>query len=206
MKFASPTSIQQVKNSMALMIGTLFLLIFESYGYSQESTIQLKFNEELLRAVPTCGKGTFCETIPHYPQDLVAAALAKNPHLKLYGYSDEMDTPPRVEGPEEEPLCVSVEQVVFPKSGVTKNNQWKYIVNHEELKQSVRIETCLEEDKPCRVIEGFAEGYVTKCKQKYIYRQLLSLGSDGLMSQDSFRFPANCCCHIEFLGDKFLKK
>ncbi|CAK9816211.1 Protein spaetzle [Anthophora quadrimaculata] len=105
---------------------------------------------------------------------------------------------------EEEPLCVSTEQIIFPKLGVTKHMEWKYIINHENLTQSVRIETCLEQGKPCRVIEGFAEGYYTKCKQKYIYRQLLTIAEDGSIARESFRFPTSCCCHIDFQADKFL--
>ncbi|KZC10359.1 Protein spaetzle, partial [Dufourea novaeangliae] len=97
------------------------------------------------------------------------------------------------------------ELIVFPKSGLTKRNKWMYIVNHKNLTQAVRIETCMEEDKPCRIIEGFAEGYVSKCRQKYIYRQLLAVFPDGSINHESFRFPVSCCCHVEFQGDRFLK-
>ncbi|XP_076240525.1 spaetzle domain-containing protein [Calliopsis andreniformis] len=136
--------------------------------------------------------------------DIVNKALQKNPHLRNYSNADEMDS--KLENnPEEEPLCVSTEQVVFPKSGMTKNEEWKYIVNHGNLTQSVRIEICLEENKPCRVIEGFAEGYVSMCRQKYIYRQLFAVAEDGSIVRESFRFPASCCCHIEFQGDNFLR-
>ncbi|KOC60739.1 Protein spaetzle, partial [Habropoda laboriosa] len=157
------------------------------------------------KPVKNCKHKTYCEDTPHYPTEIILLALEKNPQLRDYANSDEMDIYPQSEyEPEEEPLCVSAEKIIFPKLGVTKDSEWKYIVNHENLVQSVRIETCLEQEKPCRVIEGFAEGYYTKCKQKYIYRQLLAVTTDGSINHESFRFPASCCCHIEFQAHKFL--
>ncbi|XP_033330030.2 spaetzle domain-containing protein isoform X1 [Megalopta genalis] len=214
----------------------IFLLFM--FGYSQESIIG--------HLNGSCEHSTFCETVPHYPTDLVNIALEKNPHLRYLSYSEECgvssleltedfpfgrcqfpgtDSEPIVstasahgtgsikldqstrheEGPEEEALCLSIEEVVFPKFGLTKNKQWKYIVNHASLKQSVHIEICLEEDKPCHVIDGFAAGYVTSCKQKYIYHQLFAMGPNGTINRESFRFPASCCCRVEFQGDRFLK-
>ncbi|XP_076162189.1 spaetzle domain-containing protein [Ptiloglossa arizonensis] len=200
------------KNANTLLEGVLLLLIFEVQGDPQESNTVLQKPEliddqdQIFDSVPTCEHKTFCEITPHYPTDMVRDALKKHPHLQFYVNSDEIDIPAQSEDwPEEEPLCVSTERVVFPKSGITKEQKWKYIVNHENFTQSVRIETCMEEDKPCKVIEGFAEGYVTKCRQKYIHRQLLAVGADGTINSESFRFPASCCCHIEFQGDKFLK-
>ncbi|XP_076658759.1 spaetzle domain-containing protein isoform X2 [Halictus rubicundus] len=180
--------------------------MFESYVYSEEyrnTTVALKLNNPLFRA---CEYETFCESVPHYPTDLVAITLEKNPHLQVHAYHEEVDSSiPHAEGPEEEALCLSTELFVYPKYGLTKSNEWKYILNHKNFTQSVRIETCSEQDKPCRLIEGFAAGYVSNCKQKYIYRQLMAIGQDGTISRESFRFPVNCCCHVEFQGDQFLK-
>ncbi|XP_078050417.1 spaetzle domain-containing protein isoform X2 [Augochlora pura] len=167
--------------------------MFKLYGYSQAIN-------------PSCEHSTFCENIPHYPTDLVNIALEKNPHLRYLSYDEQLDQSTRHEGePDEEALCMSTEQVVFPKYGLTKNKQWKYIVNHENLRQNVRIEICSEEDKPCKIIDGFAAGYVTSCKQKYIYRQLFAMGPNNTIDRESFRFPVSCCCHIEFQGDRFLR-
>ncbi|XP_076618909.1 spaetzle domain-containing protein [Colletes latitarsis] len=201
------------KNTKGLLEGgMLLLLVFEVYGHPQQSNTilqSLKPSERLRRdldRVPSCKNKTFCEVIPYYPTELVRNALQKNPHLRFYINRDELDASSRQEDEiEEESLCVSTEQIVFPKSGITKSHEWKYIVNHENLTQSVRIETCLEVDKPCKMIEGFAEGYVTRCRQKYIYRQLVAVSADGSINRESFRFPVSCCCHIEFQGDKFLK-
>lgn len=97
-----------------------------------------------------------------------------------------------------EALCLSIERVVYPKSGETINKNWLFIVNEQNFTQGVRIETCVEEDGSCKVIDGFAEGYTTSCKQKYIYRELSALGPDGTISREYFRFPASCCCHVQF--------
>ncbi|XP_076278314.1 spaetzle domain-containing protein [Lasioglossum baleicum] len=200
---------ERLRKKLSIYVLTTFKYLqfmFESYVYSEESTVVPKLNEALFRDA-SCEHETFCESTVHYPTDLVAIALENNPHLTYHGYSEEIDTSIHdADGPEEEALCVTTEQIVFPKLGLTKSKEWKYIVNHKNLRQSVRIEVCLEEDKPCKVIEGFAEGYTTACKQKYIYRQLFAMGPNGTISRESFRFPASCCCHVEFQGDKFMKK
>lgn len=51
------------------------------------------------------------------------------------------------------------------------------------------------------MIDGFAEGYITTCKQKYIYRELSALSDNGEIVRDYFRFPASCCCHVQFNAD-----
>ncbi|XP_053995002.1 protein spaetzle [Hylaeus volcanicus] len=197
---------------LALLKGTLLLLVYEAYGHRQQFSIamtKLNPSEGVDRdsdRSPICEHPTFCEFIPNYPSELVRIALQNNPYIRFYTNGDELDTPLLPEDePEEQPLCVSSEQIVFPKIALTKDKDWKYIINHENWTQSVRVETCIDEDKPCRVIEGFAEGYVTKCRQKYLHRQLWAVAENGSISRETFRFPASCCCHIEFQGDKFLK-
>lgn len=51
------------------------------------------------------------------------------------------------------------------------------------------------------MIDGFAEGYSTTCKQKYIYRELSALSDNGEIVRDYFSFPASCCCHVQFNVD-----
>lgn len=40
-------------------------------------------------------------------------------------------------------------------------------------------------------------GYVTTCKQTYVTRVLLAMDKSNRTVPQSFRFPTNCCCHIE---------
>lgn len=69
----------------------------------------------------------------------------------------------------------------------------------EIYRKSYKLDTsCPYGDMSCRIIEGFAEGYYTKCKQKFIYHQLLAVASNGSIIPELFRFPTNCYCHIDF--------
>ncbi|XP_076754268.1 spaetzle domain-containing protein [Xylocopa sonorina] len=181
-----------------------FIITVHFFAYS---TCKTKPNKPFLaiRPVETCKHRKYCEHTPYYPTDIVLDALRKDPNIQNYANRDEIDVNINSNEDPEEQLCASTEQIIFPKLGVTKKAEWKYIVNHESFTQSVRIETCLEQDRPCKMIEGFAEGYYTKCKQKYIYRELLALTPNGSISRESFQFPASCCCHIQFQADKFLR-
>jgi hypothetical protein len=147
-------------------------------------------------------KQTFCEYVPYYPEKFVNQALAKNSSLLHYAHEDVIAVVPRSDT-EEEPLCLSVERIIRPKTGLNLKDEWLFILqsNESNFHQSVRIETCQEEDAKCRMIDGFAEGYVTTCKQKYIYRELSAISNDGEIVRDYFRFPASCCCHVQFKAD-----
>lgn len=52
------------------------------------------------------------------------------------------------------------------------------------------------ENTACQKIEGFALGYKTMCRQKFIYRQLAAISHKGEIVHDLFPIPASCCCHI----------
>lgn len=145
---------------------------------------------------------TFCEHVPNYPEEFVNQALANNSSLLHYAYEDILTIAPRTDI-SEEPLCLSMERVIRPKTGQNVKNEWRYILqsNQSNFFQSVRIETCEEENTKCRMIDGFAEGYITICKQKYIYRELSALSDNGEIVRDYFRFPASCCCHVQFNAD-----
>ncbi|XP_034939059.1 protein spaetzle-like isoform X2 [Chelonus insularis] len=156
------------------------------------------------RSVPVCKNSTFCEQAQEYPKDYLKIALRMNPDLKYLASVDEpverTEIDQRIDATTDDSLCLARENVVFPKSAENKQRQWRYIVNDDDFLQGVRIETCMSEGSGCRIIEGFAEGYRTYCKQKYIYRQLASITTDGSLSPDFFKFPSSCCCHIHFVG------
>lgn len=46
-------------------------------------------------------------------------------------------------------------------------------------------------------------GYQTFCRQKYVYRRLLSLDNGGTPVPDMFKIPSACCCaykqNLDFL-------
>ncbi|KYN15238.1 Protein spaetzle, partial [Trachymyrmex cornetzi] len=157
----------------------------------------------------TCRKSTFCENVADYPRQLVNSAIQRNISLRFLESVDTVDSMSDIGDVEqridtvsrESVLCPIREQVVYPQTAQNKENQWLFIVNQDDLKQGIRIEVCLNEGQECNMVEGFAEGYKTSCKQKYIYRELAAVGSDGNIFKDQFRFPSSCCCHVKFTGD-----
>lgn len=62
------------------------------------------------------------------------------------------------------------------------------------------------EGASCSVISGFAAGYETSCKQKFIFRELLSISENGSVAPDTFRFPASCCCFAVLTGNTLLTR
>ncbi|XP_006612010.1 uncharacterized protein LOC102679652 isoform X2 [Apis dorsata] len=162
------------------------LLIFPVHLKSSDISTIYKMNPNFL-PVPICNREHYCEeNTLYYPEKIISQELEKYPHFRYYANTNE-------------------EQIIFPKSGLTKELEWKYIVNHINLTQAIHTEICLEKDRPCRIIEGFAEGYYTKCKQKFTYHQLLAVASNGSIIPELFRFPTNCYCHINFESDRFLR-
>ncbi|XP_031828975.1 uncharacterized protein LOC116425428 [Nomia melanderi] len=157
------------------------------------------FDKPKLGPAPSCNGQTFCEDVPDYPTYLINDAF-KNQKITPYQSVDQIDLTFRLNDFTGESLCISTEQVIYPKSAENVNNQWLYIVNHPNYTQGVRIETCRKMGEGCRLIEGFAEGYTTSCEQKYIHRELAAIVKDGSISRELFRFPASCCCHVQFVG------
>ncbi|CAH1180248.1 unnamed protein product [Phaedon cochleariae] len=152
----------------------------------------------LIRGRPACASGaTFCEHFDRYPSHQLKHILSRHSLGKeLFGMDESPDEVAGRDGSGESFVCGSVDNTIFPKIGVNKNNKWKFIINQEEdgYVQGVRIELCRSFGKPCDVIGELPEGYVTSCKQKYIYRRLLSLTDNGTPVQDTFKLPSACCC------------
>ncbi|XP_015428959.1 PREDICTED: uncharacterized protein LOC107185720 [Dufourea novaeangliae] len=161
---------------------------------------KIVFPEDFDR-VPVCKGSTYCEKVDSYPENIVTNAIQQNESLRyLAGVDVVSDIAQRIDVMDDVPLCVSSEQVIFPQTAENKDNQWKYIANQENFKQGVRIEKCNKENTRCSVIGGPGEGYKTSCRQKYVYRQLAAVLSDGTVIPDTFKFPSSCCCHVTFIG------
>lgn len=52
------------------------------------------------------------------------------------------------------------------------------------------------ENRSCAFTDSFPYGYITECKQKFIYRHLLALDENGETVKNLFRLPACCKCVI----------
>ncbi|XP_072387649.1 uncharacterized protein [Diabrotica undecimpunctata] len=151
-----------------------------------------------LKGTPPCAKGsTFCEHFGEYPHDLLKNILKEHSVNKdLFG----TDIVPQFEardGSNDLFVCQSKVMTVFPKVAKNVNNDWRIIINQGEKEgyiQGVVIETCMGKDRQCDILGDIMDDFVTTCKQKYIYRRLLSLNDAGKPVQDTFRLPSACCC------------
>lgn len=154
-----------------------------------------------IRSVPICEESTFCEEVKGYPSDFVNKVVTYDKSITNYQNTDAMDSiSQRMDVDDSESLCVSTERIVYPKAAENIHMEWQFVVNHPNFTQGVRIETCRNQGAECKMIDGFAEGYATSCEQKYIYRQLTAIATDGSIGREFFRFPASCCCHVQFTG------
>lgn len=150
---------------------------------------------------PICKGSTFCVNVPNYPTDFVNKAIMNDKKLQNYENVDVLDSISQRAGDvDAHRLCRAKEQVIYPQSAETINKDWLYILNQQNFSQGVRVELCREEGQACRLVDGFAEGYTTHCVQKYIFRELTAITSDGTIGPEFFRFPASCCCNAKFNG------
>lgn len=161
-----------------------------------------KPNKIPLGPVPICHGLTFCERASYYPEEIINEAIQQNDSIKYLATEDTLPSlVERIDATDDTPLCVSHEKVIFPQSAESKNKEWFFVVNQDNFKQGVRIETCNNENHSCSIGDNLPEGYKTMCKQKFIYRQLAAISDNGEINPEMFRFPSSCCCHLKFTGN-----
>lgn len=102
----------------------------------------------------------------------------------------------------ENPLCPTIARYVYPKQYPNKDNEVKWIVSKPGTSyvQAVRVETCVNAGKSCKVNSDFDLGedfdIETVCKQKYTTRRLLAVSTEsGSEEVDTFKFPTSCACY-----------
>ena len=70
------------------------------------------------------------------------------------------------------------------------------IMGHDNLFQTVRVETCLRSGSACRLLPPC---YAASCAQVHTFHRLLAYNpcrpQDGLLI-DTFRLPSSCSCAI----------
>ena len=83
----------------------------------------------------------------NYPQDLARHLLAKNPavggQLFKQVFDNECSTiniATRFFSIEDEQLCRGRQKVIFPRTALNLNNEWKFVVNVDNFTQAVEIE------------------------------------------------------------------
>lgn len=86
-----------------------------------------------------------CSITDDYPIDHVNQIVATNAayqYADVFGDDIVPEVVQRVDYPDEEPLCHSKENVIYPRVGQTKDNTWAYIINNANFSQGVRVEQC----------------------------------------------------------------
>ncbi|XP_011313731.1 uncharacterized protein [Fopius arisanus] len=155
--------------------------------------------------VPICRRGTFCEDVPFYPTDLINRIVRSDVNLKYLQIRDELEPTIslRTSG-QDEVLCESKKHVIRPRAAQNRNYEWRYIANTDNFTQSIGVEICENDNSACKLVDGFASGYKTMCKQNFIYRELVAVVS-GKLTRELFQIPTSCCCQIQFIGDPSLR-
>ncbi|XP_068230323.1 uncharacterized protein [Palaemon carinicauda] len=164
---------------------------------------------------PRCTAGSAdpsapCEQDPEYNdnvRELVNQFLATTSDPGLSVFLNDSLTPsappngftPRMRfgGPRarESPACVSREELIFPQRAKTLQNDWVFVVNQEGVKQAVVTEMCLGEGEPCDIGIPNTGDVSTFCRQKFVYRRMLVVGTNSL-EDDVVLMPSSCVCYI----------
>ncbi|XP_059469394.1 neurotrophin 1-like [Neocloeon triangulifer] len=172
---------------------------FANSGIISSRTTVFLPNVPPMERGPSCADGsTFCEEPDNYPKEYISNLLKQDKMVKgLFGQDDlsSIILAQRIDSSDEQPLCPSQEHVAYPKTAQNKDDKWLYIINQEDFVQGIRVEKCINKETRCLLSENLPNGYVTTCKQKYIYRKLVSLNDEGRALTDSFKIPSCCACH-----------
>ncbi|XP_064121160.1 uncharacterized protein LOC135225721 isoform X2 [Macrobrachium nipponense] len=101
----------------------------------------------------------------------------------------------RFGGPRETPACVSREELIFPQRAKTPKNDWVFVVNQEGVKQALRVERCHKEGESCNIGIPTTGDVTTVCRQKYVYRRMLVVGSNQIEPEEVL-MPSCCICYV----------
>uniref|UniRef100_A0A0K8SKW7 Spaetzle domain-containing protein n=2 Tax=Lygus hesperus TaxID=30085 RepID=A0A0K8SKW7_LYGHE len=157
-----------------------------------------------IRITPCPNGQTFCDDDDNYPSHY----LRKIPRQYFDPYNNFFlnDTlvpeglSTRIDGFDEQPLCLSKEEVRFPKKAVATDGTLQIVVNDGFYMQGVRVELCLREGSACQFDEAFPQGYTTACKQKFIARKLVAIspGKNPVrpIAVKDFLIPSCCVCTV----------
>ncbi|XP_050435265.1 protein spaetzle-like isoform X2 [Adelges cooleyi] len=150
-----------------------------------------------------CSKNDgYCEHADNYPRRDLQQILRTSKFIPsgLFGEDPtEFIKVPQSTISRPQPMCASLEQIIYPEAAVDKNLEWRYIFqgpnnDTNKYRQGIRVETCINSGEPCKFCEHLPSGYTTICVQKYIYRKLAAIKDSKEMYYDSFRMPSCCAC------------
>nr|BAH70732.1 ACYPI001858 [Acyrthosiphon pisum] len=152
---------------------------------------------------------TFCVKVDNYPRkdlsDLFRTSKYMSPsYFGTDTVTNEIQT--RISNSNLETFCESKEDVIFPEAGVTKNNEWRYIIqdpNNDDpsFRQGIRVEKCIDAGKNCKFNNLLPLGYTSICVQKYIYKKMVAIKDSKEVYYESFKIPSCCECMYSISPD-----
>lgn len=147
------------------------------------------------------GQTTYCLEVDDYPESIIAQHLSNDifKYESFFG-DDQMisEITQRINEDPDGELCTVEKHIIYPKKGVTINDDWKFIIQTADGKQGVLVEKCGEQ-RQCSHGAAFApNGFTAVCKQHYVYRRMLSAGPNGdAFTVDYFQMPSCCKCVLQ---------
>ncbi|CAB4066319.1 unnamed protein product [Lepeophtheirus salmonis] len=156
-----------------------------------------------------CGGQEFCENPDVYPTALKEGMQTEGRSASSYVSNSPIDILPsqlrEMDGDKETPVCVSIHEYIIPKRAITKDNNYRFIINSEKfgnssLVQKVLIGKCHSPGSECTLgsnIKPSDYGLKTVCRQNYTFKRLLAVSDSGEEMVDSFKFPSCCVCHYK---------
>lgn len=142
----------------------------------------------------------FCSSGDNYPIDYVQFILQKHWHMLSFAFHNDAIDPEEstidsIVQTETE-MCNTQDEIIYPTSAQNMNGKNLFILNTPEHQQGVRVSMCRAKNEECQVSLQFL--YRSQCEQRYVYRELLALSSDGVPIKDKFKFPAFCTCKVYY--------
>lgn len=141
------------------------------------------------------------EPVRAYPTEQIDKIMAKHKSHFEGAFGDDMvngdKLNQRFDTSDDIFFCDSKEVLIHPLEGISWKNSSELIVNTDNFKQGVRIETCRNEGQPCRYGDGN-----TVCKQLYHYRTMVVINlNEENPYKELILLPSCCkCARKSFLG------
>ncbi|XP_076369212.1 uncharacterized protein LOC143256211 isoform X2 [Tachypleus tridentatus] len=108
---------------------------------------------------------------------------------------------------DEEPACAVRTMFILPEAGLTDRSEWKFVVNVPDrdprFKQVIRVDVCSSPGEACVSKITLPPGYISRCRQKYSKKSLVTLDGDGQGTrQDQVFVPSCCVCQLSLVTQK----
>lgn len=159
---------------------------------------------------------SFCIKVDNYPRQELFNIFRTSKYMSTSYFGTDTvneinDLETRLSNSNLQPFCESKEDVIFPEAGMTKNNEWRYIIqdpnnDNTSFKQGIRVEKCINAGTTCKFNDLLPIGYTTTCVQKYIYKKLVAIKDSKEIYYESFKLPSCCECMYSINPDLLTRK